>query len=193
MKRRPFGSIIQRPPRPGYYVTFVWGGRRIKRCIYIDQNSIRFLDDAETSRFKDFALLRDYIGEKQQELAEYNAQLGEPANVNHRRLTNVGTYRAYVLNYLRHHPRVHREGMTLLVRQRPPGPDGLPIEIYCFTNITAWEAYEDIQADIFDHLLAIAPEFGLRVYQKPAGADLASLRPNTGETHERATADRQYR
>jgi miniconductance mechanosensitive channel len=95
--------------------------------------------------------------------------------VNRRRLTNVGTFRAYAFNYLKNHPRIH-DGMTLLVRQLSPGPEGLPLEIYCFTNTTEWGAYEDIQSDIFDHLLAIVPEFGLRLYQKPAGSDLANLK-----------------
>jgi miniconductance mechanosensitive channel len=154
------------------------GGRRIKRAVYIDKNSIRFLSDEEVARFRRFALLKDYIASKEKELADYNAGLkyATEANVNQRRLTNVGTFRAYVENYLRNHPRIHQAGMTLMVRQLPPGPEGLPIEIYCFTTTTAWAEYEAIQADIFDHLLAIAPEFGLRLYQKPAGADLSAFR-----------------
>jgi miniconductance mechanosensitive channel len=157
------------------------GGRRIKRALYVDKNSIRFLTDAELERFKQFALLKGYIATKEQELAEYNAGLDyvTDAGVNQRRLTNVGTFRAYIVNYLRHHPKIHHEGMTLLVRQLPPGPEGLPIEVYCFTTTTAWVEYEDIQADIFDHLLAVAYEFGLRLYQKPAGADLAALGTHT--------------
>ena len=87
----------------------------------------------------------------------------------------MGTFRAYIRNYLGNHPKIHQQGMTLLVRQLPPGAEGLPIEIYCFTTTTAWGEYEDIQADIFDHLLAVAPEFGLRLYQQPAGADFAAL------------------
>ena len=90
-----------------------------------------------------------------------------------RRLTNLGTFRAYVRQWLRQHPKVHQD-LTLLVRQLPPGPEGLPIEIYCFTTTTDWNAYEDIQGDIFDHFLAIVPEFGLRLYQKPAGNDMAA-------------------
>jgi miniconductance mechanosensitive channel len=94
--------------------------------------------------------------------------------VNQRRLTNVGTFRAYALNYLKNHPRIHN-GMTLMVRQLAPGPEGLPLEVYCFTKTTVWTEYEDIQSDIFDHLLAVVSEFGLRLYQKPAGSDLAGL------------------
>ncbi|RMF98914.1 MAG: mechanosensitive ion channel family protein [Gammaproteobacteria bacterium] len=153
------------------------GGRRIKRALYIDQHSIRFLSDDEVEHFKRFALLKDYIARKEQELRDYNARLkyATEAEVNKRRLTNIGTFRAYVLNYLRNHPQIHQSGMTLLVRQLPPGPEGLPLEIYCFTRTTAWAEYENIQSDIFDHLLAVAPEFGLRIYQKPAGTDLRAL------------------
>ena len=154
------------------------GGRRIKRAVYVDQNSIRFLSDEEVERFKRFALLKDYVQAKEKELADYNARLphATEAEVNQRRLTNVGTFRAYIKNYLVNHPRIHADGMTLLVRQLPPTPDGLPIELYCFTTTTAWGEYEDIQSDIFDHLLAIAGEFGLRLFQKPAGKDLEALR-----------------
>ncbi len=153
------------------------GGRRIKRSISVDMNSIRVLTDDEISRFTSFALLKDYIEGKEAELQAYNAALDEPgeSGVNLRRLTNLGTFRAYIHSYLKHHPKIH-DGMTLIVRQLQPGPEGLPIEIYAFSNDTDWSAYEGIQADIFDHICAIAPEFGLRLYQKPAGADLAGLR-----------------
>jgi miniconductance mechanosensitive channel len=149
------------------------GGRRIKRSVYIDIESIRFLEDDEVHRFRRFALLKEYIERKEQELRDYNAALKEETqdDVNMRRLTNVGTLRAYIFNYLKNHPRIH-QGMTLLVRQLSSGPEGLPIEIYAFTNTTAWAEYEDIQSDIFDHVLSIVREFGLRVYQKPAGHDL---------------------
>ena len=151
------------------------GGRRIKRDLRIDINSIRFMTPEEIDRCKRIVLLTDYIEVKLKELADYNANVGqEAADVNLRRLTNVGTFRAYVLNYLKNHPKIHRE-MTLLVRQLQPGPTGLPLEIYAFTNITDWAIYEDIQADIFDHLLAVAGEFGLSMYQEPAGRDVAAL------------------
>ncbi len=153
------------------------GGRRIKRAIFIDVSSIRFQTQDEVDHFTRFALLKDYVKNKEQELADYNAGLATEvdAEVNRRRLTNVGTFRAYAYNYLKNHPRIHKD-MTLIVRQLGPGPEGLPLEIYCFTNTTEWAAYEDIQSDIFDHLLAIVPEFGLRLYQKPAGSDLANLK-----------------
>jgi len=152
------------------------GGRRIKRAVYLDTSSIRFMTDTEVERFKEFALLRDYIANKEQELCDYNAGLGDEtdAAVNQRRLTNAGTFRAYAFQYLKHHPRIHQD-MTLLVRQLPPGPEGLPIEVYCFTNTTAWGEYEDIQSDIFDHFLSIVPAFGLRLYQKPSGADVTAM------------------
>jgi len=116
------------------------GGRRIKRAIHLDKNSIRFLSDKEVERFKRFALLRDYIVEKEREVADYNAALDDEtdAGVNQRRLTNVGTFRAYIRSYLMNHPKIHQQGMTLLVRQLPPGAEGLPIEVYCFTRTTSW-------------------------------------------------------
>lgn len=154
------------------------GGRRIKRPLFIDISTIRFLSDEEVSEFRRLALLVDYIDRKKKELADYNAGLKHAvdAEVNHRRLTNVGTFRAYAFNYLKNHPKV-RDDMTLLVRQLGSGPDGLPIEVYCFTNTTVWSEYEDIQSDIFDHLLAIVPEFKLKIYQRPAGTDFDKLRP----------------
>ena len=152
------------------------GGRRIKRSIHIDARSVRFLTDAEVEKFTRFALLREYIDRKRSELAAYNAGLGgaETANVNLRRLTNLGTFRAYLWNFLQNHPQIRRE-MTLLVRQLQAGEKGIPIEIYCFTGTTEWAAYEGIQADIFDHILAQCGEFGLRVFQTPTGADIADL------------------
>jgi miniconductance mechanosensitive channel len=152
------------------------GGRRIKRSLNIDLNSIRFLTDEEMARFQNFALLKDYIASKQVDLKAYNDALETPGadDVNLRKLTNIGTFRAYVFNYLKHHPKIHQE-MTLIVRQLQPGPDGLPIEIYCFSNDTAWANYEGIQSDIFDHSLSIVAEFGLRVYQQPAGSDVQAL------------------
>ena len=163
------------------------GGRRIKRSIDIDISSVRFLTDDEMQRFEAFTLLREYVARKRTELTEYNVALKGPdsAKVNLRRLTNLGTFRAYIWNYLRNHPEIHRE-MTLLVRQLQPGDTGIPIEIYCFTNTTEWAAYEDIQADIFDHILAQCGEFDLRVFQALSGADvktrLAGSSANFGAT-----------
>ncbi len=153
------------------------GGRRIKRSIYIDISSIRFVDDKMLERYKRIHYLRDYIQEKLEEIKDYNREHDFDTSeiVNSRRLTNVGTFRAYIHSYLWHHPKIHR-GLTFLVRQLPPGPDGLPIEIYVFTNTTDWVEYEGIQADIFDHLLAVAPQFGLRVFQNPTGSDIERLK-----------------
>ena len=153
------------------------GGRRIKRSINIDAGSVRFLTDEEVEKFTRFTLLREYIHRKRDELAAYNAALDDPetANVNLRRLTNLGTFRVYLWNYLQNHPLIHR-GMTLLVRQLQPGEKGIPLEIYCFTSTTEWAAYEGIQADIFDHVLAQCGEFGLSVFQAPSGTDVAALR-----------------
>ena len=158
------------------------GGRRIKRAIYLDTSTIRFLTADEVERYKDFALLKAYVENKGRELREYNASLGVEvdAEVNLRRLTNIGTFRAYIVNYLKHHPRIHK-GMTLLVRQLPPGAEGLPIEIYCFTNTTEWAAYEDLQSDIFDHFMAIIPAFGLKLFQKPSGSDVTGMLKRIGE------------
>ena len=152
------------------------GARRIKRSILVDVNSIRFQSREEIDHFKRFALLKDYIAAKEEELVAYNAALEHEVSetVNMRRLTNIGTFRAYAESYLQNHPRIHK-GMTLMVRQLGADAHGLPLEIYCFTNTTVWAEYESIQADIFDHLLAIIPEFGLRIYQQPAGSDLANL------------------
>ena len=152
------------------------GGRRIKRSVSIDTGTIRFLTSEEVDRFRRFKLLDDYVAKKEAELAAYNTELGmEAEHVNMRRLTNVVTFRAYVFNYLKSHPKVH-DGMTLLVRQLPAGPNGLPIELYFFSKDAGWSAYEGIQADIFDHILAIIPEFGLRPFQAPTGADFDRVR-----------------
>ena len=153
------------------------GGRRIKRALPLDQNAVRFLSDEEVDGLRRFRLLDEYLQHKDEELSEWNARelSGECNSVNARRITNIGTFRAYVIAYLKAHPRMD-EAKTLLVRQLEPTPQGLPLEIYCFANTTAWGEYESIQADIFDHLLAILPEFGLRLYQEPSGLDISSLR-----------------
>ncbi|MEH6589505.1 MAG: mechanosensitive ion channel domain-containing protein [Halioglobus sp.] len=151
------------------------GGRRIKRALHFDTSSVRFLTEQEIVSLRRFELLNDYFDDKERELslANENKPNSEEAKVNLRRLTNIGTMRAYIYSYLKHSPHLDKD-MTLLVRHLSPGPEGLPIEIYCFANTTEWGAYEGIQADIFDHILAIAPEFGLKIYQKPSGADVAS-------------------
>jgi len=153
------------------------GGRRIKRSLLIDQTSARFLTQAERERMRRFLLIDDYLADKSAEMADWNAKLVEAGRdpVNMRRSTNIGAFRAYVQNYLENHPRI-RQDMTLLVRQMQPTETGLPLEIYAFTATVAWAEYEAIQADIFDHLLAILPEFDLRLFQSPSGADFVQLR-----------------
>ncbi|RRU15113.1 mechanosensitive ion channel domain-containing protein [Stenotrophomonas sp. 278] len=149
------------------------GGRRIKRALYLDQHSVGFLDEAAVDRLEQFSVLGDYLREKQEELDQHNAQLQAQGldAVNARRVTNLGTFRAYVERYLRRHPGIHTD-MTLLVRQLQPTTEGLPLEIYCFTRSTAWGEYEGVQSDVFDHLLAILPAFGLRVFQASSDAML---------------------
>ena len=155
------------------------GGRRIKRAIHLDMSSIHFLSDEEMAQLSRFEFLHEYLHTKQTELEVANARevSGNDVIPDQRRLTNVGTFRAYVRHYLRNHPKIH-QGMTLLVRQHEPGPQGLPLEIYCFSNDTDWGNYEAIQADIFDHLIASLHEFGLQAFQEPAGSDLRALRPS---------------
>lgn len=151
------------------------GGRRIKRSISIDATSIHFLDENERQRLHKAHLLKPYLTARHQEIDEWNQQLDAPESVlNHRRMTNIGTFRAYLNEYLRHHPRI-RKDMTLMVRQLAPDDHGLPIEIYAFTNTVVWLEYESIQADIFDHIFAVVEEFGLRIHQSPTGNDIRAL------------------
>lgn len=149
------------------------GGRRIKRAMRIDMRTIQFADEELLERFKHIRLLRPYLDAKLEEIRKHNAEVGDDLNelINGRRLTNIGTFRAYCLAYLRNHPKA-RQDLTLMVRQLAPKEHGLPIEIYVFTNDIVWANYEDIQADLFDHFLSILPEFNLSAYQAPSGADL---------------------
>ena len=150
-------------------------GRRIKRSVFLDSASVRFLTREEVDRFGRIGLLQGYIDEKKQSLAESNKDAqASTAPLDVRRLTNLGTFRAYVRTWLQKHPQIH-QGLTLLVRQLPPGPKGLPLEIYAFTKTTAWGDYEDIQADLFDFLLAAVHEFDLRLFQGPTGEDLRAV------------------
>ena len=158
-------------------------GRRIKRAIYIDINSIRFCTPEMLERFAKISCIADYIQRKQLEIEQHNSELGEYAQdmVNTRRLTNIGTYRAYASAYLRNHPMINTE-MTLMVRQLAPSQYGLPLEVYAFCRDKAWVIYEGVQADIFDHLLAIASEFSLVIYQYPTGTDIQRLKGSTAHT-----------
>lgn len=152
------------------------GGRRIKRALYIDTSSIKFCTEEMIAHYKQIHLLSDYIINREHEIEEYNVsnKIDRSNLVNGRALTNIGVFRAYISEYLRHHPGIHQE-MTLMVRQLAPDENGLPIEIYAFANSTQWAIYEAVQADIFDHLFAVAGEFDLRVFQNPAGSDVKAL------------------
>jgi miniconductance mechanosensitive channel len=154
------------------------GGRRIKRSLNLDMTSIRFLTDRELEDLARIQLISEYIRRKQEEIKRYNEEHAVDTSViiNGRRQTNVGIFRAYVEAYLKNNPRIHRR-MTFLVRQLEPGPTGLPLEVYVFSNDQAWANYEAIQADIFDHLIAALPLFHLRVFQQPSGYDLRGLHP----------------
>lgn len=152
------------------------GGRRIKRAIHIDATSVHFLSEEDVARLRKAQLLTDYMEQKLLEIDKYNRQhnIDTSSPANGRRLTNLGTFRAYLTAYLKANTNIHTE-MTQMVRHLNPGADGIPIEIYAFTNNTAWLAYENIQADIFDHIFAVLPEFDLRIYQSPTGHDLQGL------------------
>ncbi len=152
------------------------GGRRIKRSLFIDMNSIQLCTEELLEKFTHFELLNDYIEQKTKEVADHNKSnsINTAELINGRRLTNVGTFRAYIEAYLRNNSKIRPE-MTFLIRQLEPTARGLPIQIYVFTNDTDWVRYEGIQADIFDHLLAIIPEFRLKVFQSPTGKDFGKL------------------
>lgn len=152
------------------------GGRRIKRSISIDMNSVKFCTPEMLDRFRNIKLLRTYIDQTQQALVKHNfeEQVDDSILVNGRRQTNIGVFRSYVAEYLKQNPWVNPE-MTMLVRQLQPGENGIPLEIYVFSRIQEWKSYEDIQSDIFDHILASIPEFELKVFQNPTGNDFQSL------------------
>ncbi|MEZ2585121.1 mechanosensitive ion channel family protein [Kluyvera intermedia] len=157
------------------------GGRRIKRSINIDTTSVHFLDEQEQQRLIQARLLKPYMDSRHEEITMWNQQHGGGESVlNLRKMTNIGTFRAYLNEYLRNHPRI-RKDMTLMVRQLAPDNNGLPIEIYAFTNTVVWAEYESIQADIFDHLFAVVEEFGLRIHQSPTGNDIRALAGAIGQ------------
>jgi miniconductance mechanosensitive channel len=153
------------------------GGRRIKRAIHIDLNSIQFCDQEMVESFRKIDLVKDYIEAKLADIKRWNTErdVSMENPFNGRQLTNIGTFRAYIEAYLRNHDLIHKEGMTFMVRQLAPGPTGLPLEIYVFTKTVVWTEYEAIQADIFDHLVVAAPQFDLRVFQEPTGVDFRAL------------------
>lgn len=151
------------------------GGRRIKRSINIDMSSIKFCTNEMIGRYSKYNVIANYIKVKLEEVQRFNIEnnITDESLINGRSLTNIGTFRAYIEGYLRNHNKIHDE-MTFLVRQLSPSANGLPIEIYVFSNDTDWLNYEKIQADIFDHLLAVVSEFELKVFQNPSGSDFKS-------------------
>lgn len=148
------------------------GGRRIKRSIYIDVNTIKLCTEEMLGRFSKIQYISEYIEMKKEEVNAHNtaSHVDETSVVNGRRLSNIGTFRAYVIAYLKNHRMINQD-MTFLVRQLAPTEHGLPLEIYVFCKDIVWANYEAIQADIFDHILAVVPEFDLRVFQHPTGSD----------------------
>ncbi len=156
------------------------GGRRIKRAVNIDMASIKFCDEQMLERYKKIELIREY-------LHDTHGIDGSTSMVNGRKPTNIGIFRTYIDIYLQNHPRVHRD-MFRLVRNLDPSEHGLPVEIYVFANTTKWAEYEAIQADIFDHVLAVIPEFDLRIFQSPSGYDLAHMRETKEERKQETSA-----
>jgi miniconductance mechanosensitive channel len=163
------------------------GGRRIMRSLFINVQTIKFVNPEEREQYKKYYLLTDFIIKRQEEIEHFNTEHNFDTSelINGRRMTNIGVYRHYILSYLKNHKQI-RQDMTLLVRQLPIQDRGIPIEIYCFTKTTAWIEYEGIQADIFDHLVAAAGFFDLEIFQQPSGSDiitaLRSLEKNSIES-----------
>lgn len=165
-----------------------WGGRRIARSIHIDTSSIRFCTDEMLECFARIWYLEEYIADKRRELTEYNRTHGidDSVQVNGRRMTNIGTFRAYLVAYLEHHSEIH-QNILIMARQLEPTERGVPIQVYAFTKTTVWAEYEELVSHIFDHILAVVPFFDLRVYQYPTGEDLRTFAPRNpahGEANE---------
>ncbi len=152
------------------------GGRRIKRAIYVDAYSVKLVDPEVREKFKKYQLVRDHVETRQQEIEDYNERNNIETSVliNGRRMTNLGVFRKYIENYLRNHPKI-KQDMTIMVRQLATENKGIPLEIYCFTDTTAWAEYETIQSDIFDHLYSTASFFDIEIFQEPGGKDFAGL------------------
>lgn len=152
------------------------GGRRIKRSIFIDMHSVKFLSNEEIEYLQKFNLLKSYLQDKKGEISKHNEKISsEDLKLNERRLTNLGTFRAYLVSYLRNNPNIHQD-LPIMIRQLQPTETGIPLEIYVFTSDIKWINYEGIQADIFDHILAIIPEFKLNVFQTLSGKDFKAMR-----------------
>ena len=158
------------------------GGRRIKRAIYVDMSSIKFCDNKLLSKLSEIQIIKEYIESTEAELKKYNEahSIDNTIVVNGRRQTNIGIFRAYLKAYLERKSEIHNN-MTFLVRQLQPTEHGLPIEIYVFSKVQEWAEYENIQADIFDHVLAAIPQFELSIFQNPGGSDFSRLVKKQGE------------
>jgi miniconductance mechanosensitive channel len=152
------------------------GGRRIKRSITIDMSTVKFCTPEMLERFKKFQHVAAYVEQTEKEIEEFNNKfnIDNTVLVNGRRQTNIGVFRAYLRGYLNNHEKI-RKDMTFLIRQLQPTEKGIPIEIYVFSKIQAWVAYEDIQSDIFDHIMAVIPQFDLAIFQNPTGSDFKAL------------------
>ncbi|GAB1445126.1 mechanosensitive ion channel [Flammeovirgaceae bacterium] len=152
------------------------GSRRIARSVFINQRTVKFADSEMINRFKNIHILKSYIEEKELEIKNYNESRKIDINQvsNGRRMTNLGCFRAYLLNYLKNHPKITQD-LTILVRQLEPNENGIPIQVYAFSSDIRWAMYEDIQSDIFDHILAVIHQFDLEVFQNPSGSDFKKL------------------
>ena len=152
------------------------GARRIKRAIYIDQGTIRFCNEEDVTRLKEINLISEYLGSRTAAPGPAMVTLSDSGSSLpvDRQLTNIGAFRAYVCEYVNRHPKI-RKDMPIVIRELSPSPEGLPLEIYAFVDTIVWNEYEDIQAEIFDHLLAVLPGFDMRVFQQPSGNDFAAV------------------
>lgn len=152
------------------------GGRRIKRSLMVDMHTVKFCEPELLEKFAKVQVLKDYISERRKQIDQWNTenQIDVTCPLNGRRITNLGTFRAYITDYLKNHPAIHQTGMVFLVRQMEPTEKGVPLEIYVFTKDTRWPVYEGVQGDIFDHLIAAAPWFDLSIFQAPSGSDVRS-------------------
>jgi len=153
------------------------GGRRIKRSINFKMSSFQFFNDDEVEHYKKYRLIKDYLNDKKEEIQEHNEKVKNDEDsplLNIRRLTNIGVFRIYAENYITTNPLI-KSDMTIMVRQLDPTPKGLPLEIYCFSAVQDWLPFEKIIADIFDHLITIAPEFKLEIFEEPTGSDFSKL------------------
>lgn len=151
-------------------------GRRIKRAIFIKQNSVKFLSSEEITNLKKIKLINSYLSSRQDEIEKFNQtnSIDKTVLLNGRNQTNLGVFRKYIDSYLHEHSAIHKE-LYIIVRHQPPTAQGIPLEILCFSRDKRWENYEFITADIFDHIIAAVPYFGLQLFEAPSGDDIQSL------------------